>query len=380
MTAALPPLRLMQFCTDFPKGGGIQTHVADLSRWLRAKGHHVTFAGEPGASADPETCDAMIALPMWRVNGRGGGRLARVRAAFQAARLLRRALRQAPVDLIHVHETAPALVARLATFGTGIPVLMTFHGSPPERFAAVARIARCCSDRTASPSRTVLDGLILAGLPAERAEVLGLGIKPLPEVTADEVAGLRRTYLPDGKGFLIFSASRLAPQKGIDVMIEVARRVTARHPEVQFVVGGHGPLADQVDGWARAAGMAGHMRFPGSLPTVPRHLKACDLYLLTSRWEALPISIVEAFRAGRPVVATDCGGVAELVDESVGALCPVGDVGALTAAVLALIADEGLRRARGAAALERSREARFDPEAVHGHIEATYRRMVGRAG
>jgi glycosyltransferase involved in cell wall biosynthesis len=207
--------------------------------------------------------------------------------------------------------------------------------------------------------------------------VLGLGIPPLAQAPESEVAALRARLLGGREGPLIVSLSRLDPQKGIDVMIAVARRVVERFPGVVFAVGGKGPLADKVEGWARDAGVAEAMRFLGMVSTVPAHLRAADLFLLTSRWENRPISIVEAFGAGLPVVATDCGGVRELVDEEVGALVPVDDPDGIAAELIALLSDEKRMRACGAAALARSRAPAFDPSAVHARFEALYREVLG---
>ena len=156
-------------------------------------------------------------------------------------------------------------------------------------------------------------------------------------------------------------------------MIEVARRVLEERSDVVFAVaGGPGSDSDHVEQWAREAGVERHVRFLGVTREVALHLAASDIYLLTSRWEALPISIVEAFRAGLPVIATDCGGVKELVSPSVGRLCPVEDAEAITAAVLELADDPALRAHLGDAARTLSTAARFSPEAVYSEFEGVY--------
>ncbi|MCX8955182.1 glycosyltransferase, partial [Ruegeria sp. NA] len=94
--------------------------------------------------------------------------------------------------------------------------------------------------------------------------------------------------------------------------------------------------------------------------------------LLTSRWEALPISIAEAFQVGIPVVATDCSGVHELVHDTVGACVPIGDVAAITQAVEHILEDDQKRTGMAASALERSKESRFDPDHINRQIEAPY--------
>ncbi len=371
-------MRIIQFCTNYYKGGGIQTHAIDLVNWLRAQGHEVAFAGEPiRAMIDTDAPD-FIPLPMAKVSRNDGNVIFRTAALLHSAFKLRRAISRHPVDLIHTHETAPAMVARLAVLGKNIPVVMTFHGSAPDRIPSAARIGRYCADLVASPSRISLDALIANGVNSEKTMVLGLGIKPLPESSPDEIAALRADYLSDPDGAIVFSPSRLAPQKGIDIMIEVARRVTAKHPGTMFIVAGGGLLTGQVEDWARAAGVGDNMRFLGPIDTVPAHLRAADIFLLTSRWEALPISIVEAFRAGLPVIATDCGGVSELVDEQVGTLCPVEDVEALTQTVLDYLERPDLRARKGVAALERSRDDRFDPQAVHQQFARVYQALITR--
>jgi len=370
-------LMILQFCTTFRKGGGIQTHVSDLSHWLEKNGHNIQFAGDPIDSSMAANSQGFISLPMTKIANADRNIITRIGTMVKSAFRLRRAISKHPVDIIHTHETAPALVARLATFGKKIPIVMTFHGSAPERIPSAARTAKYCADVVASPSRISLNALIANGVDSDKARVLGLGIKPLPEHTPEQVEDLRRRYLPGGKGTLIFSPSRLDHQKGIDVMIDVAKNVVAKHPDAVFVVAGGGPLTGVVDGWAEKAGLSSNMKFLGAIDTVPLHLQASDIFLLTSRWEALPISIVEAFRAARPVIATDCGGVSELVDDSVGALCPVEDVAALTQSVLDLIESESVRKSKGQAALKRSTEDRFDCEAVHAKFEETYKELVG---
>lgn len=372
------PMRILQFCSTFYKGGGIQTHVLELSQWLKDRGHQIWFAAEPRRSSHDPNADNFISLTMADVVNVEGQLPGRVFAMFRNALRLRKAISKHKFDVIHVHETAPALVARLATLGKNIPIIMTFHGSAPERIPSAARVAQYCANLVASPSRISLDSLIEHGVRRDKTKVLRNAIKPLRKAGKDTIADLRDRYTNDGKGQIIFSPSRLAPQKGIDIMIEVAKRVTATLPDTQFVIAGGGTLTGTVNEWAKAAGVDKNMHFLGAIDTVPEHLQASDLFLLTSRWEALPISIVEAFRASLPVIATDCGGVSELVDDQVGALCEVEDVDGLTRAILAHLESEALHKKKSQGAFDRSLEDRFDVEHVHNQFEATYRNLIKR--
>lgn len=371
-------MHILMICTNF-RPGGIQRHVLDLTADLRARGHRVTLAGDTGDWEGKARAGDFIPLALNGVAGvAGGGPVGRVGGLARQAMALRKAIHGRGIDVIHAHETAPALVARVGTLGARLPIVMTYHGAAPAREASVARIGRLCADLVISPSATSLEALIAKGLPRDRTQVIGLGVATPAAADAGEVAALRARLLDGKAGPLIVSLSRLSEQKGIDVMIDVTARVAAEHPGVVVAVAGGGPLSDVVAGWARDAGVAGNMRFLGPVSTVPLHLRAADVFLLTSRWENLPISIVEAFRAGLPVVATDCGGVKELVDDAVGALLPVGDAAGIAAAVAGLIADPVLRAAKGAAALARSAEGRFDPAAVHARFAEMYQDMIAR--
>ncbi|MFQ5622997.1 MAG: glycosyltransferase family 4 protein [Paracoccaceae bacterium] len=368
-------MRIVEICTNF-RVGGIQRHAVELAGWLRTRGHHVRLAGEPGDYADAASEPEIVALPLNSVAMSDRSIAVRVYHALRCAVRLRKVLKSGGIDLVHAHETAPALIARLATAGLGIPVAFSFHGAEQARLDSVARIARHCSDLAISPSRATLQMLIDRGVPASRARVVGLGVGPhLPGTDAD-VAALRSELMAGRPGILVLSLSRLDRQKGIDIMIEVARRVMRVRQDVVFAVAGHGPQADEVETWVANAGVGENFRFLGRVDNVATHLAAADIFLLTSRWEALPISIVEAFRAGLPVIATDCGGVRELVSPEVGRLCDVGDVEALSGGVLELAGDEGLRNDLGAQALALSGQARFSPDHVNRQFEEIYAELV----
>ncbi len=368
-------MRILQINTNF-RAGGIQRHILDLTAFLQAAGQEVTLAGDLGEWALAKDDPGFVPLELNRVSALGGSMFGRIAALMPIVRQLRNTLKQRRIQLVHAHETAPALVAGLARTGLNIPMILTYHGSEPGRIASVARLARRFADLTVSPSRTSLDHLIDFGVAREKTQVIGLGVKPLPPVDVKDVAAYRAQLL-GGKGrYLVSSLSRLAPQKGIDMMIEVARKVADRRKDVVFAVGGHGPLARHVEQWALITGVSERVKFLGPVSRVERLLAASDLYLLTSRWEALPISIFEAFQSALPVVATDCGGVRELVDDRVGRMLQVGDVAGLAEAVLELIEDDELRRRLGQNALALSRDERFSSPAVHRSFLELYRGMI----
>jgi glycosyltransferase involved in cell wall biosynthesis len=269
----------------------------------------------------------------------------------------------------------------MATRGLAIPTLVTYHGSEPERIAGFARIARFAACRVITPSwRCAEDLRRVGGIDAAKVQVIGLGIEPRPPVDDATRQRVRVRHLGNGGRRLVVTVARLAHQKGIDVLIEVVRRIAARRTDIRFVIVGYGPLRSDVERWIIRAGVEEIIKLTGYDEHPQEHLAAADLFVLSSRWEGLPVTIVEAFREGLPVVATDAGGVRELVDETVGRVVAIGDVDALTEGIDAICTDDALRSRLAANARQRGSERRFSPAYAHTALERTYAEALSREG
>lgn len=376
-TPRITPLHVVEMQTLFGVGG-ITRHVLSLRDWMRARGHRITLVGTPSDWAGPQSEPDFFDLPTKSVSGEGGSVPARLLAAGRAARSMRRWLKSNRVDLIHAHESAPALVAHLARMGLGVPLAVTYHGSEPARIESFGKIASK-ADLVITPSHRSADDLEkIGGVPKSKLKVLGLGVAPAPDDPADEVAALRAKLLNGGER-LVVTVARLEYQKGIDLLIEAIARIIPDHPGWRFVVAGDGQDEAKLRTMAQNRGVAGHLTFVGRVNRPHLYLRAADLFLLTSRWEALPFTIVEAFQAGIPAVATACSGVVELIDGQVGAVAPVGDIDEITRQVQRILEDDALRTRMAAAALEKSKLDRFNPDWVHQQFEDTYHRL-GRRG
>jgi len=369
-------MRLLQMCTHF-EGGGISRHAIDLSNSLRERGHYVAIAGTRGKWMSEEIDHDFFYIDLHHVGEGGGSIPRRLIAAVRAATKLRRVLKAQGIEMIHAHESAPALVARIATIGLGIPVYVTFHGAEPERIAQFGIIARLSADRILTPSHnSARDLREIGGVSADRLQVMGLGIQRKPDPDSARVAALRASLLGETGRLLIVTIARLVHQKGIDFLVEAARRSIAIDPGLRFVLLGDGPQRDEAAAWVAEAGIADALTFVGHSDEAEAYLAASDIFFLPSRWESLPISIVEAFQRGLPVVAADTAGVEELVDETVGRLVPIGDVDSMVEALAELTSDSQLRARLSDAALRRSHEDRFSPVHVHARFERLYREAL----
>lgn len=373
-------LRVLEVCTMFGVGG-ISRHVLQLGDWLSARGHDVAYAGAPGPWLNEGTGRRFVAADIHTVSGdrKGAALLGRLSALAASALKLRAWLRRHPVDVIHAHESAPALVARLAAIGAGVPVVLTYHGADPGRVRQFGAVARACAAKVICVSHRSADDLAAdGGVPRDRIEVIGLGVAEAPAPDPARVTALRSRLLGQDGSVLVVTVARLTHQKGIDILVQAVARLAGHMPHVRFVVVGDGPLEKQAQLWAAEARVADKIAFVGRSEEPDLYLAAADIFLLTSRWEALPFTIAEAFRAGLPAIATDCGGVAELIDDTVGRVVPVGDPVRVAEAVATLAADRGLRETLAAGALARSREDRFRPEFNQARIEQLYQSLAAR--
>lgn len=164
------------------------------------------------------------------------------------------------------------------------------------------------------------------GIEAEKVHVIYNAFEPTPVCDAP-------VALPLSTSYLLITVCRLTAWKGVDGLIEAI----ASLPEVGLVVVGDGPERENLEAMARRLGVKERVYFAGEVPKehVPAYLRACDLFVLNSRYEGLPHVLLEALAAGLPVVATDVGGTPEVVQDGVnGRLVPVGDVQAFREAIM----------------------------------------------
>lgn len=277
--------------------GGAQTHVATLAASLPA-GIEVTLAtGGPG----PLTTQLAGAVSVRYVDG-----LCREVAPLRDLRALasfRALIRDLQPDLVHLHSSKAGFLGRLAARRLGVPAVYTVHGwaflnrgSPLGGTPAwwLERAGARSGGEIVCVAESDLEVALRTGLaPRERLHHVPNGLPDLVARPAPELAGLPRP--------LALWVGRLDPPK--DPVSAVAAFRAAGEPGSLVIVG-----AGRLEARARAAaGGSPRILFLGQRQDVPELLAAADLFVLTSRSEALPITLIEAFRAGRAVLASEVG-------------------------------------------------------------------------
>ena len=279
---------------------------------------------------------------------------------------LYRLMRQIRPHIVHTHTAKAGLLGRLAGRFAGVPVIVhTFHGhildgyfSPLKTrvILAAERVLASFTDRIVSVSDAVRCELLAKkiGRP-ERHTVVPLGLDLEPFLGADGYRGSLRAELGLGAGDLIVGiVARLVPIKRHDVFLEAARRIAKKVPNCHFLVVGNGECRSELEDRVRQLGLGQRVRFLGWRADLPKIYGDLDVVVLSSRNEGLPVSLIEAMAAARPVVATRVGGVPDLVEDGVtGLLVPSGEPEALAEAIVALLGDPERRRAMGEAGRKR---------------------------
>ena len=182
-----------------------------------------------------------------------------------------------------------------------------------------------------------------------------------------------RAQLDDGTGRpLALVPARLDPQKGHEHLLRAARAL----PHIRFLLAGDGPLRAELENRARGLGVEERITFLGRREDMPALLATCDLVVLPSLYEGLPLSLIEAMAARRPIVATDIGGTRELIDHGqTGLLVPPQDAEALAEAIRGLVVDPALSRRLGSAGRDRA-IADFSSEAMVASVSREYSELL----
>jgi glycosyltransferase involved in cell wall biosynthesis len=171
---------------------------------------------------------------------------------------------------------------------------------------------------------------------------------------------------------LVLTLSRLDPQKGLPFLLEAAKMV----PDAVFAVAGAGRDRAALEDQARSLGLNGRLLFLGHRDDIPDLLAVCDLFVLPSLFEGLPISVLEAMAAGKPVVATRIGGTDETVEEGrTGFLVPARDPAALASAIRRVLADPPEARRMGEAGRARAL-SEFSAETMVGRTTGLYENLL----
>ncbi|MGE5532629.1 MAG: glycosyltransferase, partial [Bacteroidota bacterium] len=204
-------------------------------------------------------------------------------------------------------------------------------------------------------------------------------VKAFVPPTPEQRRAVREELRLPQDAFVAISVTRLSRQKSPTDLVAAAARIVERLPNAHLVIVGDGPLRDDVVADIAARNLADNVHMLLARRDVPRLLHAADLFVLSSRWEALGMVYLEAAATGLACVGTAVDGAVEAVDDGVtGIMMPPEKPEMLAEAVLKLALDPHLRAKMGAAGIEKARH--FSKENYVQSIDTLYEKLLQRKG
>lgn len=362
--------------------GGTGRHVVMLATGCAEAGSQVSVFGPAGIgpmlAASPGSSPAFEVMPI--------GTRPRPGKDAAAVRRLREALRRAAPAVVHAHGLRAGALTALALrplsgspwpAGKPAALVVTMHNAAPST-ASAAAVYGTLERLVARRADVVLcvSADLIARMRRLGAREVGLAVVPAPAAgsgatpAADQAQAAADAFAADGRP-VVLAAGRLTTQKGMATLVAAAARWRTRQPEPVLVVAGSGPLAGSLARQAAEFGV--DVRFLGWRDDTAALIAAADVFVLPSRWEGQSLVLQEALRAGRPIVATDVGGVREITADAALLVSP-GDPQALASAVLRVLDDAELSAELSMAAAARSRELPDEAAAIAAAM-ALYERL-----
>jgi glycosyltransferase involved in cell wall biosynthesis len=289
---------------------------------------------------------------------------------------LRRTINRLQPDVVHGHSSIGGAMARLATVGTGTPTVYTPHALTRSRWALVLeRLLRGRAARLIAVSESERAFAVAQRVARpDQAVTIPNGVHPEPP--PPPARSLRASTGVGEDVPLIGCVARLTWQKAPEVFVSACATVADQLPDAHFVLIGAGALLGQVTAAVRDEELEDRFHILPSFPNAAGALSELDVYALPSRFEGGPYTLLEAMRAGTPVVVTDVAGNRDLVEHGEnGLLVPPDRPDALADGIVRLLGDAALRTRLIAGATRTI--ARCDVRTMAQAIAGVYRELCG---
>jgi glycosyltransferase involved in cell wall biosynthesis len=340
-------IRLLHIVGD-SRFGGAGRIILGLSQMAKAQGWDVDILTTDPTFQQAAKTQGLRALnldvirrpirPLWDLNG-----LIR----------LRNFLKCESYEIVHTHTSKGGFVGRLAAAMAKVPVIVhTMHGLAfHERsgaltrtfYSTLERIAAARCDRIVSVSKFHGQWAVELGI-CKNSKIVPIqnGIAPTSTPFIDPL-NLRRRLGLSAKDIVLLTTARLAPDKGLEYLIQAAAMVRINAPHCKILIAGDGPVRKRLEGLVCDLDLSDHVIFLGFRQDVDDLLAASDAVILPSLREGLSISLLEAMAAGKPIIASSIGSHLEVAaDANIAKLVAPADARALSDAILDLIGDPGM--------------------------------------
>lgn len=262
---------------------------------------------------------------------------------------LAKMLRQQKTNVIHTHNTQPFIDGTLAALLSNVKtVVHTDHARdfPDKRRYMLAEwvVSQYAYKVVGVSDHTAENLSRYERVSKKKIKIIPNGIDVSKyEITVDQVSMKRDLGIRE-EGPVIGLGVRLTEQKGIPYLIRAMPAVLKKFPDATLVIAGDGPMATELKKETTKLGLDNHVLFLGPRLDIPAILKLLDVYVLPSVWEGLPMVILEAMAARCPIIATDVGGVRNVITNGVnGSIIEPKNSNMLAAEIIKLLSNDALR-------------------------------------
>jgi glycosyltransferase involved in cell wall biosynthesis len=337
---------------DSMEVGGAETVVAQMCRLQRAQGHNpcVYAIGTLGPLGEQMRKDGFA------VETHVGRHLS------DTIRNFFRIFKESRPDVVHLHNPTPAIYAAIAARMARVPsIVSTRHSlvAPPRRVAVelkYAVAATCCDWIVGICDATTNNLKSIHSIPARKIMRVYNGAVPLERAAQDQ--------WPPKSGLTLVYVGRLEPVKNHTLLFNAFRTALSSRPGLRLWMVGDGSERTVLERTAAELGISGQVTFWGQQLDVAPFFSAADAFIMSSKSEGLPISLLQAFSLGLPAIVTDVGGMAEVVRQAkAGFTVSVTDAAEMSAAILRL-ADSDADREQFSGNARTAFESRFTLETM----------------
>jgi glycosyltransferase involved in cell wall biosynthesis len=289
-----------------------------------------------------------------------------------------KALRKVNASVFHAHLNWPLacrhelLAARLARIPANVATSHLYAGSLGNDTHLKRKLQVWTVDRYMAVSEGIGSQLVSDfGAPSAKVTVIPNGIV-IPAQASPPDAALRASWQGASNRPVVLALATLDARKGLDCLLTAACKV----PNAAFVLAGDGPMRESLAQQAIATGIADRVFFLGHRTDIPSLLASCDLFVLPSLQEGLPLSVLEAMAASKPVIASRIPGTEDIVEHGIsGVLVPPSDPDALALAITQALTDGGRRAQLGANGYQRVTR-HFSADSMVLKVSDVYRQVL----
>ena len=293
---------------------------------------------------------------------------------------LYRCFRQEKARIVHTHQFTALLFSLLPAKVYGAKIVHTEHEFYGYQKYARSRwlfkqLWRFCSALTVVSPEVARYYVEELGIPPRRIHVVNNGVDLDRFNVAVRLPRSRLGLSSDDLAYCV--VGRLEPEKDHRTLLRAFRALVDHCPAARLLIVGDGSLRGELEFRSRSLGLERNVRFLGARADIPEVLAAIDVFVLSSIHEGAPLSVIEAMGAGKPVIATDIGGLRLLVQPAInGLLVPPSDPVALEAAMRSLAVNPKLRQEMGVRSLQIARDS-FSVSTMVKRYQEIYESVLG---